>query len=362
MPKHTRWLGLFAWLICVPAPELWPQETKLSNAKSWEASGLIQVQHVYSPDIADTSSLTNSGFRIRRGRFQVRAKLTDFFETTFQIEVRDNSPRLKDAEGKLQLFKQFHFRMGQFKVPVWREELRSDREVMLVERSAIADYLFVLNLSARQLGVEFGRAAPDGLQFAVNVSNGSGEGVKEDAPTPKSGQFTNNGKLFSGRLNYAVSKALEIGGSAAYNQTGNTIGLQDNTGHISVLAPDFNWRGALRDSKFEFEGGAIWGERARQGQDTEKFIGFDLSGRFIHMWHSPSVNLGGMEGWEFAAGFSWLDNDTGAADDELSYFRAGPALYFGKRIRLQCNGEWVIPNASDSNSTFVLRSQANISF
>lgn len=363
MHQRAWWMAGFASFCFTVWQPVRAQELKLSNAKTWELSGLIQIQHTYSPDIEDTSRFTDQGFRVRRGRLQVRAKLTDFFETNFQIEVRDNSPRLKDAEGKLLLFRQFHLRMGQFKVPVWREELRSDAAVMLAERSAIADYLFLLNLSSRQVGVEFGRYAPSGLQFALNLSNGSGEGVKEDAGTVKSGQFTNNGKMVSGRLNYVVSKDFEIGASAVLNQTGNTIGLQDNTGHLSLLAPDFNWRVAFNASdNLEFEGGAIGGERERSGQAAQKFAGYDITGRITHLLKSPSANLGGMAGWELAAGLSWLDEDTDTAGDDLTYFRAGPALYFGKRIRLQCNGEWIMPNEAGRESTFLLRSQANISF
>jgi len=361
MYKATRW-----WMVCTVVLlgfGSWSQaqEVKPSIAKLWELSGLLQIQYVYNPDLQDTSRFTNQGFFVRRGRLQVRSKLTDFFEATFQIEVRDNSPRLKDAEGKMRLFQKYHLRFGQFKVPVWREELRSDRDVMLVERSAIADYLLLLNLSARQIGVEFGRLAPSGLQFALNLSNGSGEGIREGAGAAKSGQFTNNGKMLAGRLNYVWSKHFELGCSAAFNQIGNKIGLQDNTGHISLLAPDFFWGAPLNASNsLEFEGGAIWGERKALGQSTAKYSGFDLTGRIVNMWKNPNANLGGIEGCEFAAGFSWLDNNTGISDDELAYIRVGPAVYLGKKIRLQCNGEWIIPSAAGQESIFILRSQANI--
>lgn len=170
-----------AIIVMAVTSQVFPQEIKPANSKSWEVSGNVQLQHLYNKDIASDSNRINEGFRIRRGRLVVKGKLTDYVETNFQIEVRDNSPRLKDAEGKVKMASDLYFRFGQFKVPMWREELRSSTRLLLAERSAAADFLIAYNLSARHIGVEFGRAPKAGLQFAFNLSNGAGEGGREDA-------------------------------------------------------------------------------------------------------------------------------------------------------------------------------------
>ncbi|MEK7728693.1 MAG: porin, partial [candidate division KSB1 bacterium] len=160
--------------VFILAAQVFSQEVKTTNSKSWDLSGNIQLQHLYNTDLAGEATRTNQGFRIRRGRLVAKGKLTDYVETSFQIEVRDNSPRLKDAEGKIKLASELYFRFGQFKVPVWREELRSSTRLLLLERSAAADFLVSNNLSARHIGVEFGRAPKEGLQFIFNLSNGAG--------------------------------------------------------------------------------------------------------------------------------------------------------------------------------------------
>jgi len=159
---------IFALLV-YSSHHLHGQEVSAKNAVKWSMSGRIQLQHAYSGDIASNADETNNGFRIRRGRLQVNGVLNDYISTQFQIEVRDNSPRLKDAEGKLKLFNDFFLRLGQFKVPVWREELRSSGKLLLVERSPAAEFLADMLLSARHIGVEFGGQVHEGQREKVSA-------------------------------------------------------------------------------------------------------------------------------------------------------------------------------------------------
>ncbi len=364
MKRYLAGLLLLAGAICESGPAT-AQEVKTVNSKSWELNGLIQAQHSYNQDIASEAERTNEGFRLRRVRFQARAKLTDFIETNLQIDVRDNSPRLKDAEGRITLFQHYYVRAGQFKVPFWREELRSSSRLLLIERSAVAEFLIGQNISARHLGFELGRSSTSGLGFALNFSNGSGEGNKEDAGTRKDGVFINNGKLLAGRANYVLSKSFQLGLAAAHNHVGNTIGTENTTGTISAIAPDLNW--LLKTSErneVEFESGVVFGERKSEANlpSDRSFAGFDITGRYRSRAQTASANWGGLEGWELAGGFSWVDDNRDLSENETSYVRFGPALLFGKTVRLQFNGELVMPNAPGAENTFIVRSQANFIF
>ena len=153
------------------------QEVSAPKSKSWDLTGRVQVQHLFDNDTESDAARTNNGFRIRRGRFQISSHLNDNVSAKFQIEVRDNSPNLKDAEAKVKILKHHYLRFGQFKVPVWREELRSSGSLLLVERSAAAEFLADSYLSARHVGLEFGGKIGDNVNFAANYSNGAGEGV-----------------------------------------------------------------------------------------------------------------------------------------------------------------------------------------
>lgn len=335
------------------------QELKIKNAKSWVVEGRVQLQNLINTDIEGDAQNTNNGFRIRRGRLQVSGNLTDFVETKFQIDVRDNSPRLKDAEGTLKFANGLYLRFGQYKVPVWREELRSSSKLLMVERSQVAEFLGEFNLSIRHVGMEFGMRTENGIDFAVNLSNGAGEGGHEEAGRPKS-DFVNNGKLFTGRINLPVGKTFQVAVSGAMNRVGNKVGTADNSATISAIAPDF---GLYLDSgergKIEVEGGLVFGSIGKDftgDMDNTDFTLFDATGRYTHTLEKASEGLAGMDAIEFAAGFSRLDVNANVT----SVFRFGPAFYFGKQTRLQVNGE--IENPDAGNSIFQIRSQITFNF
>lgn len=350
------------------------QDLKASNAVSWSVSGRVQLQHLYNTETESDAPETNNGFRIRRGRLQVKSKLTDWVSAKFQIEVRDNNPRLKDAEGKLKLFDNFFVRLGQFKIPIWREELRSSGKLLLVERSAVAGFLEKNNLSARHVGAEFGGKIANGVTFAINYSNGAGEGGREDAGQDKfieeddttfiSNDKINNGKLITGRINVPVGNTLEISLSGALNQLGNEIADlgSDTKGNVYVFAPDF---GLYLPNGVDVEGGISIGnidkELTGSVEDT-KFTLVDITGRWKTSLTQPIEQLAGLDQVELAFGISYIEPDSDKNDDELVVFRFGPTVYFGKKSRLQLNGEIEDFAAAGTDTVFKIRTQLTINF
>ena len=342
------------------------QDVKANNARSWSLSGLIQLQHLWNNEIENDAAKINNGFHIRRGRLQAKAKMTDRVSTKFQIEVRDNSPKLKDAEAKIKFFDDFFIRGGQFKVPVWREELRSSGKLFLVERSEVAEFLADNYLSARHIGIEVGGKLESGVGFAVNYSNGAGEGGREDAGRLKS-ESINNGKLFTARLNTPLGENIEFGLSGALNQLGtkqtvfdtvvNKDVLLDKTGSVFAVAPDF---GIYLSNGFNAEGGFVYGKFGKTlagKSDDVTFMLADVNGCFKKKLNHINENLGGMDTWELAGGVSLIDPDTEVDDNEVMVFRFGPAFYFGSKTRLQFNAEIEKPTASGTDTIFKVRSQ-----
>jgi hypothetical protein len=343
------------------------QETKTKNSMSWELSGRVQLQHLFDSDIKVDSAQTNNGFRIRRGRLTVKGKLSEVVETEFVIEVRDNSPRLKDAEGKINLSDNFYVRLGQFKVPVWREELRSSGALFLIERSAAAEFLADLNLSARQVGVEIGVSSKNSFELLFNLSNGAGEGGREDAGRTKDGQFVNNGKLATGRINLPlVGKNFQLGLSRAVNHAGAKAGFTNNTGAISVWAPDFGmYLPVSARSQLDIEGGATFGSISSQflgAAADQKFRSWDITGRCRIKLNNTKQSSEGLDAIEFAGGITYIEPDKNIGDDETQFVRFGPAVYIGKQTRIQINGEIEKPKANYAASIFKLRTQATFNF
>lgn len=338
------------------------QDVQHDHADSWQLSGLIQFQYFYNADIPGDAPVTNNGFRIRRARLKAAAELTDWVETKFQVEIRDNRPRLKDAEGSIRLFENVHVRMGQFKVPVWREEMKSAGNLLLIERSAVADVLLNLHVSSRQIGVEVdGRLGQ--LNLAFNVSNGAGEGVAESAGSPK-GSTVNNARLYTARVSAPLTDIFDMGISVAVNELGsNGDALADPRRSIYVLAQDFAMRLATDDrSHLDLEGGVVFGSEEITGADDRLFTLFDLTGR----WHRPLDRaysyLAGLDAYELAAGVTFLEPDTEISDNVTWILRGGPGLYFGQKVRLQLNGEWEILVGGNREDVFQVRFQSTFKF
>ena len=346
-------------LVCFIHEGSFAQQVIAKKSSSWTALGRIQVQHLYNTETNSDADRTNNGFRIRRGRFQVLGIVTDQVSTNFQMEVRDNSPRILDAEGKLTLFDNFFLRVGQFKVPVWREELRSSGSLLLVERSAVAEFLVDYNLSARQIGVEFGGHLGK-TDFAVNYSNGAGEGGREDAGRTKS-DVINNGKLLSGRILIPTGDIFQIGISGAVNNLGKNTPGSDNRGNVYALVPDF---GIYLPAGLDIEGGLALGGMSKDftGKDEDtKFTLADATCRWKSKLSTSRSALAGLDGWELAAGISYLEPDKNIDNNEAMYVRFGPAFYFGSNTRLQLNAEIEDSKAVDE-TVLQIRSQMTINF
>ena len=345
------------------------QEIKIKKSQSWEMSGRVQMQYMFNTSLDSDGSRTTNGFRMRRGRFQVKGKVTDFVETNFQAELRDNSPSIKDLQATLLLPNQWYVSFGQFKVPVWREEfIRSSGDLVLVERSAAANFLIANQLSARQVGVELGKGSKKGkLHFAVNFSNGAGEGGREDGGRPEDSRFVNDGKMVAGRLNFAAGKNIQIGVSGVWNNTGSNISGEDNRGSNTAIAPDFGvYLPAGEKGTFDIEGGLAIGS-LNSGlfssvTDNLSYAVADVSARLKTKTAKVNESFAGFDMWELAAGFSYIEPNSDVTDDESFVVRFGPALYFGKQTRIQINGEIESFSDSATDSQFRIRSQATFNF
>ena len=181
--KFSVWILVLVAGVLFGGGNAFAQESnvKAGKAKTWDLSGRVQLQHALNEEFNLQDETVKHGFRMRRVRIQTKANVTSWLSGKIQIDVRDNSPRLKDAEGKLKMFNgNYFFRFGQFKIPVWREEfLRSSGDLIMVERSLASSFLIVNLLSARNVGVEFGGKVNEKFSFAVNYNNGAGEGNRE---------------------------------------------------------------------------------------------------------------------------------------------------------------------------------------
>ena len=358
-----------SFLVYLLVNESVAQKVEAKNANTLKISGRVQLQHFYNNRLRNADSITYNGFRIRRGRLQVDAQITPFVKAKLQVEARDNSPRLKDAEATLKLFKNYYFRFGQFKVPVWREEIRSSGDLLLVERSFTSAFLILNLLSARQIGVELGGDLSQQLSFAFNYSNGSGEGNSEieiatflrDEDIVELRLTQNNGKMYSGRLDYDINDKVKLGLSGAINYVGNDIDTLSNKGENTLIAPDF---GIYLPSGLDVEGGVAYGSISKSFIDeveNQNYLVADITGRWKRLFKKSLDNWAGLSGYEIAAGYSYLEIDSEEFNQRNAY-RFGPAIYFAKKTRFQVNAEIVEPAEKGEDVFWRIRSQFTVNF
>lgn len=339
-------------------------ETK-KEQKPIQISGRVQVQHYWDREIGSSAPVTKEGMRIRRGRVRFLAQPSEFTRADVQLEVRDNSPRVLDAEVDL-LFGSWTLRAGQFKIPVWREELRSSGKLMLVERSLAAEFLVVNLLSAQHIGVEL-NGKVSSAQLAVNLSNGSGSGGREDAGRSKTvagTPYINNGKMLSGRLNLPIRKEFEIGFSAALNRLGNRIDTNDTRGSAWMSGLDGVVAIPIRDAKLLAEGGMYVGSFDRKIVGTTKDRLFH-AGDATLLWQNKLTRhdaWAGLDAYEYGVGITYLEPNSRVDDDETWQVRTGPAFLFGSKTRLQTNAEFTRSTAKGSKWGFGLRTQLTVNF
>lgn len=357
-----KWMGLVLLVLWVPADIFGGEAINLKTSRHWQMGGRVQLQHLYNPNIAADESKTTQGFRMRRGRFWVKAKLTDWIHARIQLSIRDARVRILDLYTTFRLFDSYYLKIGQAKVPVWREELRSSGKLLLVERSAVAQFLLDYQLSGWQIGVEFGKTFTNGATLALSYTNGSGMNVREDAGRSKS-DFVNNGKLYVARITLPVGNILSLGVSGVYNQVGYYVkNIQDNRGAIVAIIPDFNLR---LGSGVELEGGLVSGSVSKAftgATNDERFFLADVSGRWTKTLGQPNPALAGMDAVEIAAGVTYMNPNPSSGFLKKMVFRTGPAVYFGKNARLQLNIEYEQPDDDSLDATMLLRTQVTVNF
>ncbi|MEK7728309.1 MAG: hypothetical protein AAB354_07825, partial [candidate division KSB1 bacterium] len=163
-----------------------------------------------------------------------------------------------------------------------------------------------------------------------------------------------------------------LGLSGVVNNVGTKVSTStsttDNTGTITAITPDFGaYFTTGAKSQVDIEGGLALGKISKEvfgpaATGDQSYTLFDVTGRWLTQMSAAKASLGGLDAFEFAAGFTLVDPDSDQPNSGSKYFRFGPALYFGKQTRLQFNAEFEMPEGEGAQDVFQIRSQANFVF
>ncbi len=284
--------------LCADPASIFPQIDSLSFFKDKiRFNGLFQYQGInylggvgHAPEeLIDKTTKYN----IRRGRFGVVLKLIDKTSASAEIDIshkysmkdplllprHDSHPpnpvvfNLLSYEFRFLLTEKAYLRIGRFKAPFWREEMRDDRDLMLIERSRASRYLRFFGLSGYRTGAEAGFTFAGGFKLIANVS----KTPLENHETYKNYFTKKSSKLnsYSGRIELPMFSNKAVLGMSIVN---NTIrwAINDNVSvntDISAFAPDLfmSFNSGIHD--FEFEAGmtAVSGPRGGNLIEPEWF-------------------------------------------------------------------------------------------
>ncbi|MBV9340031.1 MAG: hypothetical protein JO159_03970 [Acidobacteria bacterium] len=111
-------------------------------------------------------------FLFRRIRPLFEGTLFHSLDYRFMPDFGQNNPQIQESYLEWKSFSFAKLRVGKFKEPIGLEALRSDRELMFVERSLASD-LVPLRYMGAQVG---GSVLSESLTYAVGYFNGSSDG------------------------------------------------------------------------------------------------------------------------------------------------------------------------------------------
>jgi len=325
---------------------------------------------------------TPDTFLIRSARPVIEAKLTDYFDTRFQMDFGRGASTVLDAYGDFHPMpgnQLVNLRAGEFKVPVGLERWQSESDVLFVERGQTTNLVPYRDMGA----MLYGQIIPDQLEYQLALVNGA-----VDLTTNPNTGDTDNDKDVAGRvmvhpLTWSGVEALQglgVGVGGTYgNHQGNVTTSGLTTGYVTFGQRTFfnyqsgsyangaQWRlnpqlmyyngplGALAEYIFddqEIKNGthvARLGNKAWEGIAEWVLTGEDASFDGVTPAHNFDPKAGQWGAFELVGRVSQLNVDH---DAFVSSIFANPATSAQSAFETTLGGTWYFSRAVKFNLDF----------
>jgi hypothetical protein len=333
-----------------------PFVTKL--AETLEFTGFIQPRWEYTNQ---TNALPSNSFRLRRAEIGIKPSLTARLKSTVVADFIPTALSIKDVYFDFLVSPKgfFTIRMGQWKKPFSREELRSSSAILMVDKGRMDSALgpsglFVLDrdMGVAVLGDFYEKRVPFEYQFGI--FNGNGANLNAD---------TDSRKAYVGRIEFVPVAGLAIGANFSINDLGvnrasgvaDTLGYPGNQDRFKAKAYGVDAKiqklGFILEAEFRnadnWRGGAIGG-RAAANILGRTLINRGITTRGVCVTtvykaptHNPSLPY-------VEPGFrvETYDPNTKVANDRSVFFTACLGLYVHEACRFQVNAVMERPQDS----------------
>ena len=270
-------------------------------------------------------------------RVKLQADIDQLFKDTAKSLMRD-------AYVQIAPLKALVFRLGQFKRPFSRFELRSRGQLATVNRGPANEFLVEdLGFGDRDIGLQIhGRIGnkDQGFGYAVGVFNGTGKNKSE---------FDFDGsKDLVVRLDGGPAKWIEIGLNGSFK-------FFDTNSEEYRYYPDFAWMAGV-DSRFKYKGLRVMAE-GLLGQNYGKCFYDQFPNTCLVLTADEEVPLAWATAMQVSYKFSLTDKfplklqpvvkggvfqpDTDIADGLVWTLAGGINLFITKWIRVMVHGEFI---------------------
>jgi hypothetical protein len=340
-----------------------PAQTVQAGGLELDFTGRLQVQFnttsVGEDELGAGNAPPRTALETRRMRFGTNFTFDEWITGKVEADFGGSTAVLTDGYIDAAVTDGFSIRAGQFKQPFGLFELRSNTQILTIERTVrirgVEDLVgvpgethWLLDESGylgRQIGV-MAHGDAGGLGWAAGIFNGEGTNTREDEGS----------KAYVGRLSYQLNDPLMVAGAVSVQPTG----VFDTNGDeitVTAFSVDAEW-GEFRGDGLHVMAEVMFGENPLliTGADPSNMMGAQVA----TAWFMPRD--GRIEGWEPVFRVSWADPDTDTNDDEGMLLTPGVNMYFSGRNRFMVNGEAYVPSATDVDTQFGLVAQFQVYF
>ncbi|MFQ5690866.1 MAG: porin [Gemmatimonadota bacterium] len=355
-PRGLALLGLVGMAAGgVGAPAARAQVKLQSNATEITLTGRVQTQF----NTTSVSEELASEFLLRRVRLTAEVEVGDFISGKVQPDFGEGDVNLKDAWLRLNFGRGLRLKFGQFKRPFDLFELTSSTKILVIERAgsirgvsscggvggicSLSRFTEALGYSDRDIGVMLdGQDRSRRLRYMVSVTNGAGANKAE----------TNDGKTFTGRLEYSLRDGVRLAGNVSVHDFIDTV-TSDSTAYATAYGADVEV--GDYDGGWHLQAGVVGGDNWKRLDPTGDPRTY-VTAQGILTHKSPVHGSRYLEAIEPLARVSWGNPDTNAADDQGWLITPGFALHLRGRNKIALNVDIWTPTQGDSELSFKAQS------
>ncbi|MCH8293534.1 hypothetical protein IH992_20830 [Candidatus Poribacteria bacterium] len=347
--RKTRFFSRFGGLIfvvlfaqlCVSADAKKP-DVKSEVAKT-TISGYTQVQFQATNQ---DDAVPKTTFTIRRGRFQLRAKLTVTLSLVLGIGLTTDKVEARNLYLAYEISPKLLLKVGQLKKPFSLARLQSARKLLMIERPVHVRDDFDGYLG-RDIGILAEWEPHKHVDVALGIFNGAGVG--ENA-----GIDNNNAKDVVGRLELKPAKRVTVGlnvSSRGLTQIASDRAPRQPlpvTGErVMAYGADISARrGGLR---LAAEG--LFGDKPEIGVDAQ------MLGLYLTAVYRRKIDTRRIVAIEHGGRIEFVDRDRTVANDSLISVTPYVGFYFHSNARLQINPIMRFPQQGDAVFEFITQAQ-----